>query len=142
MDKEWRRERRKARLAMIGSAIFIVAGGFALISGQVLLGMVTIVFFAAVFLIGLLTNRHKGRPPVGRNQRRTWAVVMTAGCLLMGVACALLYVAAVTGHPVATSGWRSPNAILIAGAIGAVFFGGGGIFMAVRLLRGQRRDHH
>lgn len=125
-----RKQRREAILLVLVSTGFVVTGGVLWLATGSAIGLVCVVFFGACFLAGVMQLVGPGSP-----RAAGWIGVVAA--LLMGAGCGMLMLLVLAGG-VELSPGRSPLVAVIAGGVGLVFFGGGGVLLLVRMLRGHR----
>lgn len=122
------------------SGLFVLAGIFIIVVvGDVAIGAVSIVFFGAGLIVGLMQLVSLARGGSGEPTGPVGLLLMAVASFLLGVAClALLLLAIVDWGSIASPG-RSPLVAALAGAVGTVFFGGGSGLLAVRALFLLRR---
>lgn len=125
-----RKQRREAILLVLVSSLFVLAGAVMWVVAGAAIGLVSVVFFGACFLAGVMQLVQPGSPRVAG-----WIGVIAA--LLMGAGCGMLMLAILTGEFDGSPG-RSPLLGVIVGGIGLVFFGGGGLLLLLRMLGGHR----
>lgn len=123
-----RKERREAILLTLGSAAFVAAGAFLWSIGSPGIGLVGIVFFGACMLAGIM-QLTKSKPA------RAWLGVSAA--LILGVGCGLLMLHGLSDG-FQESARRPREVAIVVGGVGLVFFGGGGLLLLFRVLRGHR----
>lgn len=122
----YRKQRRDAKLLIVVSSLFVVAGLILLIGAGQIVGLFVSVFFAAGIIAGIMQL-------VGMHTR--FAVLLgICAALLFAAACAILIVLTLAGVIVDAPG-RSQIVATIAAAVGFVFFGGGTVILLVRYVR-------
>lgn len=124
--RAYRKQRRDAKLLIVVSSLFVVAGLILLIGAGQVVGLFVSVFFAAGIIAGIMQL-------IGMHSRIA-LLLGTLGALLLTVACAILIVLTLTGVIVDAPG-RSQIVAAIAAAVGLVFFGGGTVILLVRYVR-------
>lgn len=123
-----RRERRKSIMLAVIAAVFVVAGMFMIAAGEVLVGVIAVVFFGSGLVVGVSELLRPGRGlSVG---------VVIIGALGFAVAGGLLIAGSLFGQD--ALGRRSYLALPV-GIIAIVFFGGGAVLLAATEMRRRRR---
>lgn len=105
----------------LGAAIFFVGGE--------VMGLLAVLFFGGCLITGVMIL-------VG-TETRAGKILAILGCLGMGGGCLTLGILSLSGAPLGPRG--HPAVAVPIGLIGGIFFGGGGILLLVRLVRGPRR---
>lgn len=122
------------------SALFVLAGAFVItVVGEPAIGAVTILFFGATLVVGVLHLIGTLRGGTGEPAGPLALLVMAAASFLLGVACLLLLLGALLDWESVSSPGRSPLVAAVAGAAGTLLFGGGSGLLVVRAIIAGRR---
>lgn len=114
---------------VIGSTLFVIAGAALWFMTGQLIGLTSLLFFGACLLTGILSLIDL--------TPRTRALATAGAAILMGAGCGALAVLGAVGGFDTT--WRSSSFAAVIGGIGLIFFGGGGVVLLIRALRGDGR---
>ncbi|WP_147918117.1 hypothetical protein [Ruania zhangjianzhongii] len=136
---------RQVRRFTLLSVVILAAGVIAVVTGAVLIGIVAILIGLASLLLWSaiwIGSRRPAQPTgSGRSPGRDVPVVVSVAVILIGLASLALFVFALTSWDttgLATRARYSQPMALAASAIGTALFGGGGVLLLVRRVRGQR----
>lgn len=132
--------RGEAWALTIISGLFVLAGIFVIgVVGEPAVGLLSIVFFGATLVVGLLQLVSLHRGGTGEPAGPVGLLVMAAASFLLGVACLMLALVAIITPESLSSPGRSPLVGAVAGAVGTIFFGGGSGLLVVRAVVVARR---
>ena len=127
-EERWERSQRREAIALIVvSGVFVLFGGILALTGEVVAILVILFFFGCLFA-GIMRL-----PGVSA---RTALLALILGCFGFAAACAGILILALTGVPF-DSAYLSQRTLALIAAVGVVFFGGGGILLAVLAWRNR-----
>ena len=110
------------------SAVFVAASIFSLFVIGQLIGLVSLLFFGACLVAGIIMRGDPDSPTT-----RPLALCVS---LVLALACVLMFVFTLFAMGTMATNWSQP-VVLIISAVGFVFFGIGGVVAQVR----TRRPH-
>ena len=135
---------RQPRRMVLLSVLLVVAGCIAVAADAVLIGIVVILISCANLLLWSaiwIGSRRTHQPAeTGRAPGSDIPMVVIAAAVLMGLGSLALFVFALTAWDttgLATRVLYSQPVALAASAIGTALFGGGGVLLLVRRVRGR-----
>lgn len=138
--KKSRREHLESWGLVLVSAVFVVTGVVLLfVAASPAMPIAAIVFFGACGIMGvtqLVEQRQEKRGSPSDSALPVWAAAFASA--MIAVACGALLVAVANGTDNISfiyQGFAAPAAIA-----GILFFGGGAVYLVVRLLRSRRED--
>lgn len=144
-SKGKRKSLREARALTFISAAFVATGGWSLSNGVSALGLAAVVFFSAGVLFGIMlwydeVRSRRTEGSAGDDSR--WATVSVVGIAvasaLLGLGCLAVVVFGIIGWSelgTATTMLFPRVLVLVAAAVGTVFFLGGAVYLLVRAFR-------
>ncbi|GAA3834367.1 hypothetical protein KACC15558_12820 [Brevibacterium ammoniilyticum] len=118
-----RSELRSALALIIVSSVFVVLGAMLALTGE-LFAIVVVLFFGACLLAGLMRL-----PSMSMRVRLRLLII---GCLAFAAACAAIVGFAIMGVQIGST-LVPPSVLTVLAAVGVVFFGGGGVLLALRM---------